>query len=66
MKLDEKVKAQRQIKGMERKRSAMRLNLFKLQDEADERKEKLIEEIEGRLRQKIKTEELFVMKWKML
>ena len=44
----------------------MHLHLFKLPDEADERKEKLIEEIEGRLRQKIKTEELFVMKWKML
>lgn len=61
--LDEKVKAQRQIKDMEKKRNGMRLNLFKLQDEADERKEKLIEEVEGRLRQAIKSEELFCVKW---
>ena len=63
LKLEEKVKAQRQIKDMERKRNGMRQNLFQLQDEADERKEKLIEEIEGRLRQKIKTGELFMVKW---
>ena len=61
--LDNKVKAQRQIKDMEKKRNGMRLNLFKLQDEADERKERLIEEIEGRLRQKIKADELFIVKW---
>lgn len=63
LKLDEKVKAQRQIKDMEKKRNAMRLNLFKLQDEADERKEGLITEIEGRLRQKIQITELFKLKW---
>ena len=66
VRLDEKVKAQRQIKDMEKKRNGMRLNLFKLQDEADERKEKLIEEIEGRLRQKIKTEDIFLIKWKVV
>ena len=65
VKLDEKVKAQRQIKDMEKKRNGMRLNLFKLQDEADERKEKLIEEIEGRLRQKIRVNEVFLVKWKI-
>jgi SNF2 family DNA or RNA helicase len=63
--LEDKVKAQRQIKDMEKKRNAMRLNLFKLQDEADDRKEKLIEEIEGRLRQKTHVEELFVIKWRI-
>lgn len=65
VKLDEKVKAQRQIKDMEKKRNGMRLNLFKLQDEADERKEKLIEEIEARLRQNIKIEQVFFIKWKI-
>jgi hypothetical protein len=44
----------------------MRLNLFKLQDEADERKEKLIEEIEGRLRQKLESKELFLIKWRLI
>lgn len=64
--LDEKVKAQRQIKDMEKKRNGMRLNLFKLQDEADERKEKLIEEIEGRLKQRINVDEIFKIKWQVV
>ena len=66
VRLDEKVKAQRQIKDMEKKRNGMRLNLFKLQDEADDRKEKLIEEIEGRLRQRIKCDEVFAIKWSLV
>ena len=66
VRLDEKVKAQRQIKDMEKKRNGMRLNLFKLQDEADERKEKLIDEAEGRLKQKIKCDELFIIKWSLV
>lgn len=65
VRLDEKVKAQRRIKDMEKKRNGMRLNLFKLQDEADERKEKLIEEIEGRLKQKIKQDEIFRIRWRV-
>ena len=63
IKLDEKVKAQRQIKDMEKKRNTMRLNLFKLQDEADERKEKLIVDVEGRLKQKTQVSELFKIRW---
>jgi len=66
VKLEEKVKAQRQIKDMEKKRNAMRLNLFKLQDEADERKEKLIEDTEGRLKQRIQSRDLFCVQWKVV
>ena len=61
--LEEKVKAQRQIKEMEKKRNNLRMNLYQAQDEIDGRKESLINEIEVRLRQKIETEELFTIRW---
>ena len=51
--LEEKVKAHRQIKEMEKKRNTMRLNLYQSQDEVDSKKERLIDEIEARLKQKV-------------
>ena len=66
LKLEEKVLAQRQIKEMEKKRNRMRMDLYKMQDEAEEKKEKLIEEIEARLKQQIKEEELFLIRWSLI
>ena len=66
LKLEEKLKAQREIKEMEKKRNHLRLNLYNAQDEIDKRKENLIEKIEARLKQKIEKEELFLVKWKMI
>jgi len=63
--LEEKVKAQRQIKEMEKKRNELRMNLFKAQDEVEKKKENLLEEIELRLKQKISTNELFTIHWKI-
>jgi hypothetical protein len=64
--LDEKLTAQKAIKEMEKKRNAMRRNLFAAQDEIEIRKEKLITDVEARLRQRIKTEELFVIRWQVV
>ena len=66
LKLEEKVKAQRQIKDLEKKRNAMRRDLYQMQDDVDEKKEALIAEIEGRLRQKIDCKELFLIKWRLV
>lgn len=66
LKLEEKVKAQRQIKEMEKKRNELRQNLYQAQDEIDGRKENLINEIESRLIQKIETNELFAIRWKVV
>jgi len=66
LKLEEKVEAQRHIKEMEKKRNAMRFNLYQSQDEVDVRKEKLIGEIEARLNQKIEMDELFCIRWKLV
>ena len=64
--LEDKVKAQRHIKDMEKKRNALRMNLFQSQDEVDVRKEKLIEEIEARLKQRIEKNELFLIRWQLV
>ena len=66
LKLEEKVAAQREIKEMEKKRNALRQNLYQGQDEVDGRKEKLINEIEERIKQRISREALFIIRWKLL
>jgi len=61
--LEMKVKAQRVIKELEKKRSEKRQMLFSAQDEIDEKKETLLSDIEKRLNQKIGQKELFTIKW---
>ena len=51
---------------MEKKRNTTRLNLYQSQDDVDNKKEQLIEEIEARLKQKIETTELFTVRWKVI
>ena len=64
--LDTKVKAQRQIKELEKKRSEKRQILFVAQDDIDNKKEDLLTDIEKMLNQKIEQMELFTFKWKMI
>jgi superfamily II DNA/RNA helicase len=64
--LEAKVKAQRAIKDLEKKRSEKRQHLFEAQDTIDDRKENLLDEIERRLKQEVNTTELFTIKWKMI
>ena len=46
IKLEEKLAMQRNIKEMETKRNSIRYNLYKSQDEVEERKENIISEVE--------------------
>jgi superfamily II DNA or RNA helicase len=64
--LEEKVSAQRHIKELEKKRNTLRMNLYQAQDDVDVRKEKLIEDIEARLQQKLERNELFFIRWKVI
>jgi len=64
--LNEKLKAQKEIKELEKKRNAKRRTLFEAQDEVDSRKDGLIEGVEARLRQQIKTDELFAIRWRVV
>jgi hypothetical protein len=63
--LEEKVRAQRQIKEMEKTRNALRMSLYETQDEVDRRKEQLLEDIEARLKQRLEKNDLFLIRWKV-
>ncbi|MBL7138180.1 MAG: DEAD/DEAH box helicase family protein [Bacteroidales bacterium] len=63
LKLDEKVKMQREIKEMEKRRNELRMNLYKHQDDVDQKKENLISDIEARLKQRTLIQELFTIHW---
>ena len=64
--LELKVKAQREIKELENKRSDKRRRLFQAQDEIDVRKEDLLTEIEQRLNQKIIEKDIFSIRWRLV
>lgn len=66
IKLEEKLAMQKEIKEKEKKRNKLRFNLFEEQDKVDERKDKLIEKIESRMKQRIESEEIFKIKWKII
>ena len=66
LKLEDKLNMQKEIKELEKKRNNLRFNLFEEQDKVDEKKEKLIENIENKMKQKIDIEELFSIKWKIV
>ena len=64
--LEEKLKAQREIKDSEKKRNEMRRKLYEAQDEVEIKKEKLLEGIEAQLKQKSQIETLFTISWKII
>ena len=64
--LEEKLKAQREIKELEKKRNDKRRHLFEAQDEIDRKKEDLIGGIEARLKHRIDKALLFTIKWRLV
>jgi hypothetical protein len=61
-----KLKAQRTIKESEKKRNEMRKRLYDAQDDVDKRKEDLIAKVEAQLRQNIKIEVLYSIRWRVI
>ena len=51
--------------GYGKKRNEMRKKLYEAQDEMDVRKEDLIARVEAQLKQRVKLENLFVIKWRV-
>jgi superfamily II DNA/RNA helicase len=64
--LSYKLRLQREIKDLEKKRNEKRRHLFEAQDQIDERKENLLNEIESRLMQNYSTVNLFYLKWQII
>lgn len=61
--LEEKLAVQKQLKSLERQRTAKRKSLFDEQDGIDLRREKLVEDIEGRLKQATDLSPVFTIRW---
>ncbi len=55
--LEEKLAGQKQIKALESERGKRRRALFDAQDKIDQRRDKLIAEIEGKLQQKVNSQQ---------
>ena len=61
--LAEKLEAQKQIKALEAKRSSKRRHLFDAQDEVDQKRAALIEEIERQLETRASIDPVFTLHW---
>lgn len=61
--LEQKVAAQRAVKELEKRRNEKRKKLFEAQDEIEEKKDKLLNEIEARMEQKLNYNVLFTIRW---
>ncbi|MDO8446117.1 MAG: hypothetical protein Q7T53_08465 [Deltaproteobacteria bacterium] len=51
---------------MEKRRNELRMNHYQAQDVVDGWKERLIEEVEARLKQRVESKELFLVKWSVI
>lgn len=64
--LEEKLAGQKQIKTLESHRKDRRRNLFDAQDEIDNNRERLIEQIEGKLKTRSAEQHLFTIRWSLI
>ncbi len=62
-KLEEKIKTQRHVKQLEQRRTEFRRRLFEAQDEIEQNKDELLDEVSKRLEQTVQDEELFTIRW---
>jgi hypothetical protein len=61
--LEQKVKEQRIIKDLEKKLAEKRYNQYQNEDDIEHRKDKLLDEVEQRLKQQTTEIELFIIRW---
>ena len=64
--MEEKLAGQKAVKALETERSTKRRTLFDAQDRIDEQRAELIAQIEGRLEQRVVTEMLFTLRWRLV
>jgi len=64
--LEEKLAGQKQVKTLEAQRNQKRRSLFDAQDKVDDRREKLIAEVEAKLAQQTVIENLFSIRWRYI
>lgn len=64
--LEEKLAVQKEVKTLEKERTAKRRDLFAAQDEIDAQRDQIIEETEGRLDQSHSLLKLFCVRWRLV
>ncbi len=64
--LEAKLAAQKRMKAIEAERNTRRRSLFDAQDEIDRKRGELIAQIEGKLGQRITSEHLFTIRWRVV
>ena len=64
--LEEKLAWQKKQRELENKRSKQRRELFDKQDEIENQRNRLIEQLEEQLKQQVDEEELFFIEWKLV
>jgi adenine-specific DNA-methyltransferase len=64
--LEEKLAGQKQIRVLEAARNEKRRSLFNAQDQVDNQRDALIQQIEGKLTQKAFLRRLFCLRWKIV
>ena len=63
--LEERVRIQREIRELEKRRSEKRLNLYQAQDEVDAKREALLDEVEAMLAQKTEQNRILTIHWRI-
>jgi len=63
--LEDKLAGQKQVKALEQQRNGKRRALFDAQDEIDRQRERLIAEIEDKLKQRTSMTMLFTIRWRL-
>ena len=64
--LEQKIKEQRVIKDLEKKLAEKRFNQYQNEDDIENRKDNLLDEVEQRLKQQTTEEHLFTIRWKIV
>lgn len=64
--LEDKLEGQKQIRALETLRNQKRRALFDAQDEVDKLRERLIAQIEGKLKQTSELKPLFTIRWRVI
>ncbi len=63
--LEEKLDGQRHVKYLESQRNAKRKSLFAAQDEIEEKRDKLIRQVEGKLEQTVEVQPIMAIRWSL-
>lgn len=64
--LQEQHDIQQEIGALEKQKRKMRSKIFEAEDEVEEKRDKLINALSARLKQKTEVEELFIINWKVV